>query len=224
MSKPVINRGVYGATEAARLVGVSSERIISWTNRTRSGLEPIVSHEFPRAFTFEELVGLRVAAQLAQSRITEADLRRGVSVLVSHFDVTNPLADWSVLERLATSGASLLADFSRHNDGTEDWVDIGKNKQGVFQEVVKIYLERIQFDGAGKPTAWEPYAHVRLDPRVQAGAPCVAGRRILTATIRELLFEDTEAEIADEYELTTQEVLDAAEFERRLASGVALAA
>jgi uncharacterized protein (DUF433 family) len=87
-----------------------------------------------------------------------------------------------------------------------------------------LYLSRLSFDAAGVAMAWAPAPYVLLDPRIQAGAPCVAGTRIPTATIHALLDDESVDEVADEYGLTVEQVDAADKFEKRLEDGVGLAA
>jgi len=62
--------------------------------------------------------------------------------------------------------------------------------------VIKVHLERIQFDGAGRPTRCTPADGVVIDPEVQAEAPCVEGTRIPTRVVAERAAVEPDDDIA----------------------------
>jgi uncharacterized protein (DUF433 family) len=124
-----------------------------------------------------------------------------------------------VIEKLATSGNSFLYDR-----GSGQFEDIGRGGQGVFPDVVRIYLERVTFDGYGAPQRWTPADGVVIDPAIQAGTPCVAGTRVPTATIAALLRGADIEQVALDLDLPIEAVEQAQAFERQLANGVGLAA
>jgi len=218
MAGPTTNQGVYDVVEASALLGISVERLVSWANPTVGGLEAIVRPTFDRAFSFIDLVSLRVAVELAGNGVTDRDLRTGIAQLRHHFETPRPLAQAPVIEALATSGSSFLADLG------EGYLDIGKGRQGVFQDVARLYLRHIQFGSDGQPNRWAPSDDVLLDPLIQAGAPCVTGTRIPTTTISESLLDDTVEDVAHEFHLTIAQVRNAATFQQRLDAGYSLAA
>ena len=198
------------------LLGRGPGQIARWAGPA-GRLSAVVSPSFERAFSFADLVSLRVAAQLREANVSDHDLRRGVAALRAHFGSERPLADQAILGRLATSGRSFLVDLG---DG---WVDIGHGGQGVFQSVVRLYLQRLQFNDAGQPNLWRPAHRVALDPRIQAGAPCIEGTRVPTATIADLLQSEDAKDIALDFDLSVEDVFAAAAFEESLERGVALA-
>ena len=99
----------------------------------------------------------------------------------------------------------------------------GHGGQGVFQSVVRLYLQRVQFNDAGQPSLWRPADRVELDPRIQAGAPCIEGTRVPTATIADLLQSEDAKDIALDFDLSVEDVFAAGAFEESLERGVALA-
>jgi uncharacterized protein (DUF433 family) len=218
MTVRILNRGLYEVPEASRFVGEPPERIARWARPSSSGLAALVSPSFERAFSFIDLVSLRVVAELKQRRVTDNDLRRGLAVLRKHFETDHPLALKRVLDVLATSGTALLADLG---DG---WMDVGRGRQGVFETVVDLYLRHISFGADGLPERWQPADRVVLDPRVQAGSPCVIGTRVPTSTIADLLESEDPEDVALDFDIDVTDVLAAADFERRLGQGTGLAA
>ena len=178
-----MDRGVYDAAELAHLLGHDVDWVVRWS--TPSGGRPaIVPPTFERAFSFTDLVSFRTAQLIRSMGVSDQALRTGLAVLRVQTQSQHPLASRAILQQLATSGASFLADVAG-----EGYEDIGRAGQ-VFQDAVRIYLAKIEFDPADEPTAWRPADGVRIDPRIQAGAPCVDGTRIPTATVATMLVDD----------------------------------
>lgn len=213
-----MSSGVYDAHEVAYLLGGRHiEQIIRWSTADVRGNPPMVAPSLGRAFSFVDLVSLAVVAELCNRQVLEREVRRGVQMLAEHFGFDRPLAHREVVEVLATSGGAFLAKLGG------GWFDIGRGGQGAFEEILKIYMRKVTYDQVGVAALWTPAPHVVLDPAIQAGAPCVEGTRIPTSTIVDLLEEQTLEEVAEEYDLTFDEVSAAQQFEARLRDGVGLA-
>ena len=236
----MLNRGVYDGDEAAILIGVQPNQLIRWAAPDAAGLAPVVQPTFDRAFSFADLVSLRVAAQLRSRGVSGTELRRGLSQLRTRFDTDVPLTQKHILDRLATSGTSFLArlDDSANDSGisrlrsgqrnsadwSESWTDVGRHGQGVFEDVVLVYLKHIHFNDSGQPSTWRPARGIVLDPRVQAGAPCLEGTRIPTSSVINLLAVESEEDIAEDYGIRVADVRRAAAFENGLRAGHGMAA
>lgn len=219
MMDTLVNNGVYDASEVGHLLGGRHiEQIIRWSTPDAKGNPALVTPSHQRAFAFVDLVSLAVVAELYRRDVSEVELRRGLRFLEQEYGFSHPLAHKPVIDALATSGGSLLAKLDK------GWFDIGKGGQGAFEEIIRIYLKAVGYDDLGVAAIWRPSLCVVLDPRIQAGAPCVEGTRIPTATIVDLLLDDSAEEIAEEYGLTVKEVNAAREFELRLSEGIGIAA
>lgn len=218
MTTTLVGSGVYDAQEASRLLAVPLPCIVRWAAPTTQGLPPIVDPSFERAFSFIDLVSLAVAGQLWTRRVAEDDIRRGVTFLQQLSNHDKPLAYRDVVETLATSGRAFIANVE---DG---WYDVGKGGQGAFNEIVRIYLKRFSFDDVGVARLWRPAQHVLLDPRIQAGAPCIEGTRIPTETVAAMTEVDSAELVAEDLGLSLDEVRAAARFEATLLEGQGIAA
>ena len=151
-------------------------------------------------------------------RIADRAMRSGVQALGQEHDLAHPLAHRAVLDTVGTTGMSFVA----HLPG--GWYEVGAGTQGAFESVVRVYFSALTYDEIGVASAWRPFEHVTLDPRIQAGAPCVTGTRIPTATIARVLESEPAEEIAQEYGITIDEVEAADKFEQQLIDGHGLAA
>ena len=213
MTTTMIGSGLYDANEVALLCGLSSDQVVRWSVPTANGDAPVTA-TFDRLFSFDDLVAFAVARQVRLNGVSDRHLRRGVAKLRATSGTDNPLASSTVIERLATSGDSFLAQLI-----DDDYEDIGRGGQGTFPEVVKIHLKRIEFGDAGRPSRWSPVQGVSIDPGVQAGTPCVQGTRIPTSVVSErAAFEDHD-DIAFDLELELSAIEAAVHFEELLARG-----
>jgi uncharacterized protein (DUF433 family) len=171
-----------------------------------------------RAFSFVDLVSLKVVSDLRRRKVSEADIRQGVMYLEELTGHAKPFAHRDVVELLATSGTALLVDIQG------GWYDIGKGGQGASKEVVRLWLKRVSYDNAGVAELWRPAKLILINPAVQAGAPCVEGTRVPTGTIADMAAEDPVDVVADDLDLTFEQVSAAVAFERSLREGRGLAA
>jgi len=213
----MLGRGLYDAAEAARLLGHDPQWVVRWSTRSRSG-DPVIAPSFGRMFSFEDLVALRVAMLVRDEGVSDPHLRRGVQTLRTLTGLDRPLASRKVIDSLAISGRAFLSDW------TGKFEDIGQGGQGVFDEIVRIHLSRVVFDDHGEPDRWIPWDGVVIDPAIQAGAPCIAGTRVPTATVAELADESDLDDLALDFAVSTDAIRAAVEFERSLSRGVGLAA
>ncbi len=214
----LLNQGIYDAHEVAHLLAVDVERVVRWTTVDTKGNPPIAAPSVGRAFTFQELVTLALAFEVRRRGVPEVEIRRGLRTLRGLHQVEQPLAHRAILDTVSTSGSSFVALAEG------DWLDIGRGGQVALKDVVALYLSPLKFDDAGVASAWQPSPFILLDPRVQAGAACVAGTRIPTATVHLLVQSESIEDIADEYGLTAEQVIAADKFEQRLNEGLGLAA
>ena len=90
---------------------------------------------------------------------------------------------------------------------------------GAFKEIVRIYLQKITYDDLGIARLWKPAPYVVLDPRIQAGTPCIEGTRIPTETIASMSEVDPPELVAQDLDLTVEQVLAAGKFEAALLEG-----
>lgn len=214
----MLGQGMYDVAEVVRLLAHRPDQVVRWASPTAAG-PAIAVPTFEKFFSFVDLVSLRVATKIREAGVPDRHLRQGLEWLRTETQSRRPLAERAIIASLATSGSSFVSSF-----GTGEYHDIGRGGQGAFQNVLEIHLTRISFDVAGAAERWTPAEGVVLDPRIQAGAPCVAGTRVPTEMLFALLAEVHASEVATDYCLTVEQVEQARRFEAQLRAGVALAA
>lgn len=197
----LLNKGIYDAVEIGHLIGADPDTVIRWS--LPDGRLPRLAQPDAGRFTFLDLVSLHVVRILRERRVPLAAIRQAQETLAAECGTPWPFAS----QKLATAGRSVLADL-------DEWVDVGKGGQGTLQPIVNLYLKDIEYDEAGMAAVWVPRPGVSVNPRIQAGAPCVQGTRIPTADIR-LLAESGEdaSDIASDLDLDLRQVRSALAFE-----------
>jgi uncharacterized protein (DUF433 family) len=218
MAGTLVDSGVYDAHEVSHLLAQHVDAIVRWSAPDRQGRPAIVTPSFAQAFSFIDLVSLAIVREIRDRSVSEVDLRNGVVWLAEQTGHDKPFAHQDVVARLATSGTSLLASFPG------GWYDIGKGGQGAFEEVIRLYFKTVSYDDLGVARLWRPTRLVVLDPRIQAGAPGIEGTRVPTTSVVAMLLSDSPDVVADDLDLTEEQVLAAAAFEAALAEGRGLAA
>ena len=217
MAQTLVDSGVYDAHEVGHLLAQHVDAIVRWSVPDRQG-PAIVAPSLVRAFSFLDLVSLAVVKELWGRNISERDMRAGAAFLQQETGHEKPLAHKDVVDLLATSGATLLMSLAG------GWYDIGRGGQGAFENVVRLYLKTVSYDDLGVAQLWRPAPLVVLNPKIQAGAPCLAGTRVPTARVNEMLATDPADVVAADLDLTEDQVRAAVEFEAALAEGRGLAA
>lgn len=203
---PLLGRGIYDPTEAARLLRVHPETLARWT----TGPHPLVAPAFGRFFDFEDLVSLLVLSELWRRQVPTKEIRRGIEVLAKELDVPRPLAHIEAPKRLATVGKAFFANIG-------EWADAGRGFQLAFQPMIEPELRPLEYDTEGMANLWRPIRFVTATPVVQAGAPCIEATRVPTSTIEGLARVGEEIdEIAFDLDLAIEQVEGALRFEAAL--------
>ncbi|MGH7717675.1 MAG: DUF433 domain-containing protein [Steroidobacteraceae bacterium] len=235
MSEEVIRLGVgiYSRADAARLLGISAQRLRRWvggytywlrsaTNTTRRARPALIQSDLPivddtLALSFVELMELRVVVRLLDLGVPLQRIRTAAGIAAKEFATQHPFAS----ERVFTDGRQVFAAVSGEAVAP-DIVELPRRKhtQLVSGRVFEPFLQELDFD---KHTAlaerWWPLGKgipVVLDPRVAFGAPIVAGTSIRTRTIGSLAAESPAEEIARAYHISRAQVRAAARFEKQI--------
>lgn len=205
-SSPLLGRGIYDPSEAARLLRVHPETLARWT----VGKHALVTPAFDRFFDFEDLVSLLIISELWHRKVQTDEIRDGIKMLQAELGVARPLAHIDAPSRLATVGRSFFANVG-------EWADAGKGFQLAFQPMIEPVLRPLEYGADGMAELWRPIEHVTAAPAVQAGTPCVEATRVPTATVAGLASagEDLD-DVAFDLDLEPEQIEAAIRFERAL--------
>ncbi len=199
MTEPLLGRGIYDIAEAARIVRRHPDTVARWTR----GTNPLHHVESDRIISFLDLISLWVISELIRRGVPRREIRAGGEYVTTHVGTNYPFAH----QELATVGAGFFGKFKA-------WVDVGKGGQGSFPAVIEELLSPIEFGPDLHASIWRPTSGVWLNPKVQAGAPCIDGTRVPTKVIADLeAVGDHIEDIADDLSLDITQVHAALQYE-----------
>jgi uncharacterized protein (DUF433 family) len=216
--------GIYEVPDAARLLRITmpdsphfqgtinSRRLIRWIrNRlTNPGLIETPGREI--LITFDDLISMRIIAALRASGfsfptiyMTEKWLRERTG---SRYPFTTEKI-WTGSEIFTELGNTLVA--------------ASRSKAGQYAfDFIRDSLIRVQdveFGHDHLVSAWTPRVGIRIDPKIQFGAPCIQGTRIPTETLWSMVEAgDAIPDVAKWYGLDSEVVSIAVAWERALAA------
>lgn len=217
----LLNNGIYDVHEASRLLRINPDLLARWVRprrRTTKGVrlrkaavvQPTYGGDL---LSFYDLVSLMIVKELYARGVSTDDIRAGKELLAKELGTPYPFAHRHGPMQLATQGPHFLATLG------PTWVEAGLGGQGVFYDVIAPVLKPLEYDNNELAKLWRPHDRVWVNPRVQAGSPCVEGRRVPTQFLLELVENgDSPEEVASAYDLQPEDVTAAIEWERSLAA------
>lgn len=226
--------GLYTPPEAAALLHERQETVRRWAfgyARGRPGgkvaAPPLIHTDLPavegeRALTFVELVELLYVRALRDARVGWNAIREAARVAARLFETPHPFALRQVFLEPGRFLYALLAEA----DGTEALVELRGHGQHVVPQLVKPYLQQLDFGASDVAARWWPVGRrggVVLDPRIGFGAPVIEGTGIRARTLADAFEAERVthgtralARVAWLYDLEPEQVDDALRFQRWL--------
>jgi uncharacterized protein (DUF433 family) len=223
---------LYGIGEAAGYLAIPPSTLTTWAygyerRRAMAGAgagglhaEPIITAVRParRDGPAIPFIGLAEAYALAAFRSAGVPMQRirpAVDVLARELGLEHALAS----QRLYTDGAEVLYDYAEHAGDTPEGESarelvVVRNNQRVFNEVVDLYLRRIDFgpDGYAQLIRLPQYkvAEVTVDPDHAFGRPRFTHGGASVDNVIDLFRAGEPVDsVAEEFGLTRYEVEDA---------------
>jgi len=207
----------YSVSEAALYVSVPRATLHSWffgQSGFHSVLEP--KGRGIRTLSFRNLVEAHVLSSLRTvHKVPLPKIRKAITYLRRETGAKQPLIDLS----LRVNGSNLFAET------IAGLVDLNKIGQMTFREVVSVYLQRVEHEGA-RVVRLFPFTRKReiadparlasqprfvvITPRIGFGRPVLAGTNIRTSIIAErYLAGESVADLAADYGRSAVEVEEA---------------
>lgn len=232
-----LGTGIYPRPDAARLLGMTPERLRRWVGgytywlrqagdarRTRRRQTPVVHTELPVmgrtvALSFLELMELQVVKALVDHELSLQHVRRAAQLAAERFRTRHPFAS----RRVFTDGRNVFSAV------TDDVVapDVVKWAPAEIDQVIagpvfEQFLGEIEFDAATSlAERWWPLGRtvpVVLDPGISFGAPIIAGTGVRTSTLARMARASSVRDAAIAYEVDEAQARAAVDFEARLAA------
>ncbi|MBW3571372.1 MAG: hypothetical protein KY467_09715 [Gemmatimonadetes bacterium] len=185
--------GIYTPADAATLLHERAETVRRWAfgyRRTRvSGPTvhpPLIQTDLPelegqRALTFVELIELLYIRAFQRAGVPWRLIRQAANVAGRMYSTDHPFA----LRQLYADPHSVYGAV-QEPDGSESLVQLVGHGQHAMWQMVKPYLEQLEFGGDNLAQRWWPMgrdAGVVVDPRFAFGAPIVEEVGIRTRTL-----------------------------------------
>lgn len=219
--------GIYFIPEMARYLWVTSPRegrpsyhsLLRWIASGLPSREAARWLGRKRWITFEDLISLRMIMALRQAGFSLQHIREVHQWLQEQMKYPRPFA----LHDIWVSETDIFLQIENRL--------VSASRKGQYAlEIVREWLRRLpkletvdmaferQVNGQRAVSRWRPYPFVVLDPRVQFGSPCIEGTRIPTSAVWAMFrAHDSEATIAEAYQLPLEKVKLALEWEEHLA-------
>ncbi len=207
-------RGRYGAERAAQLSGVPTRTVYHWA---RTGTLVPDYDDSPKAWSYRDLVYLRLTAWLRTRGVPLPDVERVVADWRSSFE----LEDGPEVTTMSSDGVGFAFGDTFEVDALTG--------QTVFTTMVHTVekfdlLDPLDSASLGRARLWgpnlvRPSANTRISPWVMRGEPCIRGSRLATAPLYALRVNRRLAptEIAQLYPgVAVEEIEEALDLEDRL--------
>jgi uncharacterized protein (DUF433 family) len=208
-----LEEGLYSLREMSRYLSLrlhaSPSTLLSWI---RSGLAPGGHQQGRPTYGFFDLVSLLVTGWLRSQGVRLSAVRDAEIYLRAHLGLAHPFAT----EMIFTDGVDVL--FKANPAIAEQMTAANRGGQEVWREAIQDALHGVHYGRDQLADWWEPARSIRLTPGLQFGAPCVAGTRVPTAQLAELVAAGEEPDrLARLYDIPERAVAEALAFEERLA-------
>lgn len=214
----------YSIADVAHYLRLPRATIRSWTfgrtYPTRSGqkaFEPVIPPAEPLRgwLSFQNLIEIHVLSAVRRRHHIRLDkVRSAIRFLAKEFGTKHPLAN----EQMFTDNKNLFVEKYG------SLVSASAEGQIVLKDVLAAYLERVERSPQGVPIRLFPFARERadahdpkfvvIDPRVQFGRPCIAGKNVTTAVIVDRYKAgESSDDLAEDYRCSRAEIEEAVRYE-----------
>ena len=211
--------GIYTPQDVAKYIAVTTPpdvglpedgRAIARWVRTGAGLKGASTRY---AFVdFEGLISMRMVAALRAAKISWPVIRKAEQWLKDHTGAERPFASAALWQGGGDIFSELDAQLVAPSRAGQRAFDI------LCDYVIPVANLAFDHEG-GAPLWWEPIEHVRLNPKIQFGSPCIAGTRVPTSAVYgSVIAGDSKESMPDDYGITMEQVEAALDWESRLVS------
>lgn len=228
MTRSLIQTGIYSIPEASRLTHVSTWRIRRWLRgyelKTQHGRQrsaavwhsQLVPIDSKIALGFLDLLEVRCVDALITAGVSWKTLRQAHTKVQKWVGHTHPFCT----NRLVTDGQTIFMQLREKNNEMTLW-DM-EDLQRVFNQIVRPFLQNVDFAPGEIPARWWPMGKnrlVALDPRRNFGQPSIFNDGIPTSILaRSVSANNSVEEVARWFEISPKSVRGAIEFEQSIAA------
>lgn len=219
----ILERPVYGVSEAAAILGLRSDRARAWLDGyKRSGVTypPVIRAQATGddIVTWGEFVELGYLREYRRKGVPLQQLRPVIDELRREFNTPYPLAT----AKPYIYGKELVLEVQeRHDLPSQIAIVVRSGQQILLADAAKQFFKKVEFhptsDVASRLRPAGQASPVVIDPMVRFGRPSVSG--VTTERLWELAdAEESVEEIAAGYDLSPEDVRAAIAYEEQLRS------
>lgn len=214
----LVGVGLYTPTEAGRLIGVASSKIIRWLRGHSVGqrsYEPLWTPQVDLAdgsvyLGFRDLIEARAANEFIRAGLSPQAVRKAIDLARQEIGVDRPLSTTVFM----TDGRTIFLE-QVGTDGETRLLDLFKG-QFAFSKIMQRSLRGIEFDGI-EPMRWRPLGQaggVIVDPERAFGQPINEESGVPTSVLKAAFdtCRDLDA-VARDWEVPVKAVRQAIAFE-----------
>jgi len=220
----VLGHGIYGASEAARLLGITSQRANAWFRGWPGGSDPLLQSDYSGQFgrttiSFLDLVDASVIVTLRERHRASTTMIRRLRSELQRLWGEHPFSRQEFF--LDEKGRKVFVRIASE-EGEEQFIEILK-QQHAMPEVLLPVLKRVEYDPSTRlAQTLELAERVIIDPRRKYGKPIVVGTGMPTVILYECYRAtgNDEHTTADWYNVDPEDVRAAVQFETDF-SGIA---
>lgn len=227
---PVSEVPSYAAPEAARILDLPVSTVRNWSFGQSGRLRDGQRNRFPavipaadarqRLLSFANLCELHVLSAIRREhRVSLPTVRKSLDYVRQQLGAARPLLEREFL----TNGVSLFVEHA------SELVDVSHEGQTALRGEFERALARIERDRRGRPVRLFPFTRSRtagdnqpqvvaVDPTIAFGRPMLAKTGVKTEVIASRFNAgDEPADMAADYGVSEQDILEALRYERRQA-------
>jgi len=214
----VIGNGIYGMTEAARLLGTSRARISAWyrgwphgdSALLRSDYEDLGAHG--HVISFLDLMDAAASVTLREKHgVSPKTIRKLRGILREKWNTPHPFARQEFYTD--ESGRQVFCELASE-DGEVRLLEVLRHQYAIPQ-VLLPFLKRVEYNKETRlAQVLSLMGRVVLDPRRKYGKPTVQGTGMATAILHDCFIATrSEDVVAEWYSVSPDDVREAVAFE-----------
>ena len=201
---------LYQVKDAARLAKVSAQTVLNWENPCQ-GTRPVSTRRVGASLSYLQLVELRFVAAMRKAGLKLETIRRARNYMEGKYG-DFPFAK----KQLIYDGKQLALSLEKEigQAGVDKLVIVSQGGQTAWRQIIGDSFNEFDY-GDDLATRWHPdptRREIIVDPNIAFGAPSIRGVGTWVLRRRHDAGESIPA-IAEDFELTNDNVVDALRFE-----------
>jgi uncharacterized protein (DUF433 family) len=177
-----LGHGIYTFSEAAKLTGLSGQRVRTWFEDGKSrGRGHVLQSDYGSEgiISFLDLIEVLVAGHMRELGISLIAVRKAHASLRCYLDTRHPFSHQDLL----TDGEMLFVYLERESQNRSALIEI-VSRQHAIPQVLMPYLRRVDYDTVSRMAGlWNIGDDVVIDPARALGKPIVRASAMPTAVL-----------------------------------------